>query len=66
MVREARGRGGRIPLFCGSGVHQFVAHGVAKPEAKIVGVAHSSADPSRLSVAVIITEQYFEIHCDIK
>jgi hypothetical protein len=36
----------RQALFNGSGVHQFVAHGVAEPGAKMVGVAHSSADPS--------------------
>jgi hypothetical protein len=46
-VSEAReGRGSRIPLFSGSGVHQSLAHGVFKPGAEMVGVAHSSADPS--------------------
>jgi hypothetical protein len=46
-VSRARvGRGGWIPMFNVSGVHQSFAHGVAKPGAKIVGVAHSSTDPS--------------------
>jgi hypothetical protein len=45
-VSEARGeRGGWISRFSGSGVHQCVTHGVTKPRAKMVGVAHSIADP---------------------
>jgi hypothetical protein len=33
-------------LFSEPGVHQYVAHKMAKPGAKIAGVAHSRADQS--------------------
>jgi hypothetical protein len=52
-VSKARlGRGGWISQCSGPSFHPSVAHGVAKTGGEMVMVAHSSTDPSRVSLSL--------------